>query len=40
MIDRKYSSESAYRHLHSTETVLIRVQHDILQAVDKSDGAM
>ena len=32
--------QSAYRQLHSTETALLRVQNDILQAVDSRDGAM
>ena len=32
--------QSAYRQLHSTETALLRVQNDILQAVDSVGGAM
>ena len=32
--------QSAYRQLHSTETALLRVQNDILQAVDSRDGAI
>lgn len=32
--------QSAYRHLHSTETALLRVQNDILRAVDSSGGAI
>ena len=31
---------SAYRQLHSTKTVLLRVQNDILQAVDNRAGAI
>ena len=31
---------SAYRQLHSTETALLRVQNDILQAVDSEGGAI
>ena len=30
--------QSAYRQLHSTETALLRVQNDILQAVDSCGG--
>ena len=30
--------QSAYRQLHSTETALLRVQNDILQAVDNEGG--
>ena len=32
--------QSAYRQLHSTETALLRVQNDILQAVDCRGGAI
>ena len=32
--------QSAYRHLHSTETALLRVHNDILQAVDTHGGAI
>ena len=32
--------QSAYRQLHSTETALLRVQNDILQAVDSEGGAI
>ena len=32
--------QSAYRQLHSTETGLLRVQNDILQAVDSEGGAI
>ena len=32
--------QSAYRQLHSTETALLRVQNDILQAVDSRGGAI
>ena len=32
--------KSAYRQLHSTETALLRVQNDLLQAVDKHGGAI
>ena len=32
--------QSAYRQLHSTETALLRVQNDILQAVDSDGGAI
>ena len=32
--------QSAYRQLHSTETALLRVQNDILQAVDSCGGAI
>ena len=32
--------QSAYRQLHSTETALLRVQNDILQAVDSAGGAI
>ena len=32
--------QSAYKHLHSTETALFRVQNDILQAADNCGGAI
>ena len=32
--------QSAYRQLHSTETALLRVQNDIIHAVDSEVGAM
>ena len=32
--------QSIYRHLHCTETALLRVQNDILQAVDSRGGAI
>ena len=32
--------QSAYRQLHSTETALLRVQNDIIQAVDSEGGAI
>ena len=32
--------QSAYKQQHSTETALIRVQNDILEAVDKEGGAI
>ena len=32
--------QSAYRQLHSTETALLRVQNDILQAVDSRGGTI
>ena len=32
--------QSDYRQLHSTETILLRVQNDILQAVDNEGGAI
>ena len=32
--------QSAYRQFHSTETALLRVQNDILQAVDSDGGAI
>ena len=32
--------QSLYRQLHSTETALLRVQNDILQAVDSEGGAI
>ena len=32
--------QSAYRQQHSTETALLRVQNDLLQAVDKHGGAI
>ena len=32
--------QSAYKQLHSTETALLRVQNDILQAVDSEGGAI
>ena len=33
-------SQSAYRQLHSTETALLRVQNDIIHAVDSEVGAI
>ena len=32
--------QSAYRQIHSTETALLRMQNDILQAVDSEGGAI
>ena len=32
--------QSAYRAMHSTETALLRVQNDLLQAVDSQGGAI
>ena len=32
--------QSAYRQLHSTETALLRVKNDIVQAVDSDGGAI
>ena len=32
--------QSAYRQLHRTETALLRVQNDLLQAVDNHGGAI
>ena len=32
--------QSAFKQLHSTETVLLRVQNDLLQAVDNEGGAI
>ena len=32
--------QSAYRQLHSTDTALIQVQNDKLQAVDSEGGAI
>ena len=32
--------QSAYKQLHNTETALLRVQNDILQAVDSRGGAI
>ena len=32
--------QSAYRQFHSTETALLRVQNDILQAVDSRGGSL
>ena len=32
--------QSAYRQLHSTETSLLRVQNDLLQAIDSEGGAI
>ena len=32
--------QSAYRQLHSTETALLRVQNDIIHAVDSEVGAI
>ena len=32
--------QSAYRYHHSTETGLVRVQNDVLTALDKNQGAM
>ena len=40
MVYMKYSSQLTARQLHSTETALLRVQNDILQAVDSRGGAI
>ena len=32
--------QSAYKQFHSTETALLRVQNDLLKAVDESGGAI
>ena len=32
--------QPAYRQLHSTETALLRVQNDLLQAIDNKGGAI
>ena len=32
--------QSAYKPIHSTETALLRVQNDILQAVNSEGGAI
>ena len=32
--------QSAYRQIHSTETALLCVQNDLLQAVDNEGGAI
>ena len=33
------SLQSAYKHLHGTETALVKVQNDILCAIDDNKGA-